>query len=67
MICITCGAYFKQSRFNETLKCEMCLDDLNDIPVYESVYEADVTTITNPSGKTKPVFLDEVQEPLDRV
>jgi len=67
MICISCGAYFKQNRFNETLTCEMCLDGLNEPVLYESVYEADVQTITNPSGKTKPVFLDEVQEPLDRV
>lgn len=67
MICITCGSYFKQSKFNETLKCTLCLDDFEDIPMYDSVYEADVAMITNPSGKTSPVFLDVVQEPLDSI
>ena len=65
MICITCGSYFRSVHLKDAYKCVMCLDEFEDIPAYDSVYEADVTTITNPSGKTNPVFLDVVQEPLD--
>ena len=67
MICITCGSYFKQSKFNDSMKCMFCSDELEDIPMYDSVYDADIATITNPSGRTSPVFLDVVQEPLDNI
>ncbi len=67
MLCTSCGIYFRLSRFNQSPTCEMCLDDVKDCVPYESDYEADVQAITNPTGKTKPVFLDEGTESIDYV
>lgn len=65
MICTCCGAYFKQNAFNQSKQCEGCQDDfseLNDLCADESSYEADVVQLVNPSGKTRPIFLDDVVE-----
>jgi hypothetical protein len=57
--CKACGAYFKQSPYNNTNECDDCLDTFEgDSQEFDSVYEADILEITNPSGKTRPVFLD---------
>ena len=57
--CKTCGAYYKLSAFNKTENCEDCSDVLDEeLQEYKSAYEVDLIQITNPTGKTKPVFND---------
>ena len=60
MQCIICGSYFKASPFNRGPECDDCVDQIEyEIESFERAYEADVLEITNPTGKTKPVFLDD--------
>lgn len=59
-ICKTCGSYYKQTAFNKTDQCEDCIGVLDEeIESLNNAYEADLIQITNPTGKTKPVFNDE--------
>lgn len=58
--CKTCGAYYKLTPYNQTQECDDCLDAIPGI--FDSVYEADVIQLTNPSGRTLPVFQQEGYE-----
>jgi hypothetical protein len=61
--CKTCGAYFKQSSFNSTNECNDCVDTFGvDSYEFDPVYTADVLELTNPSGRTRAVFIDDDQE-----
>lgn len=61
MICTCCGAYFKQTAFNQSTECDGCQDDFEEVSELcpdEAVYEADMIELKNPSGKTLPVFYE---------
>lgn len=58
--CLTCGTRYWLSPYNNTNKCDECMDVL-DTP-YDSDYNADVELLMNPSGKTPVHRYDEVDE-----
>ena len=57
--CVSCGNHYRQTKFNNTNKCEDCLDVDS---VYDADYDLEVETLVNPSGKTKPVFYDDTDD-----
>lgn len=54
MNCISCNKYFKLTVFNKSSECNDCLD-LYFINA-DSELQVDLNLLTNPSGKTSPVF-----------
>jgi hypothetical protein len=54
--CTLCGGYFKQSEYNDSDECYDCVDVVP--PLYDSVFEADVQELVNPTGKTQAKFLE---------
>lgn len=58
MKCVSCGEYFRRSKFNPTDYCESCIDEADDVQ-YDEEEQFEVEQILNPTGKTKPVFYDE--------
>lgn len=59
MICTCCGNYFKKNknvRDNQT-ECESCVDLLYK-EEYDPEIDLEVEYLTNPTGKTQPVFYD---------
>ena len=61
MKCIICNTYFKQHAFNRTNECDDCTDML--FPVIDQETEIDVELMKNPSGKTRPVFYEDRDDP----
>lgn len=55
--CTDCGSYYRNSVYNKTSRCDVCLD----VEPYDldSEYRLEMKLLQNPSGKTQPVFYDE--------
>lgn len=57
MKCIECGGYFRQTKWNNGATCESCADIVYTLDGEEQI---EVDLLQNPSGKTQPVFYDEL-------
>lgn len=55
--CISCGTRYQLTKYNQTSKCEDCIDA--DLYFDNKDYDVDVELLVNPTGKTKPVFYDD--------
>lgn len=58
--CNTCSSYYKLSAFNQSLQCENCQEvlDTDEQDSYDRAYQADMIELTNPSGRTKAVYIE---------
>lgn len=59
MKCITCGGFYKKKVFDITFECDVCRDVLPNYAILEqidSLEDADLKQVVNPSGRT-PAYL----------
>lgn len=54
--CISCGKSYKISDISDTDFCDDCIDKFAES--YDKEYETDVIILTNPSGRTHPVYVE---------
>jgi hypothetical protein len=53
--CVTCGSRYQLSVYNDTDKCDSCMS-LDDEDL------SDIDHLVNPSGKTQPIFYDDLND-----
>lgn len=59
MICVVCGDYFKQDRFNSSNTCMNCLDTIiEDDPDAE----LEIKSLLNPNGRVRASIFDSEDE-----
>ena len=57
MRCISCGEYYRKTRYNPTDFCDACID-AEDMLQLDSEQELEIELLTTPTGVTQPVFYD---------
>lgn len=60
MKCIYCSGNFKLTKFTKNNNiCPECDGTLDDFTIPDSELQIEIFALQNPSGKTKPEYIDE--------
>jgi hypothetical protein len=56
--CVTCGAYYRNTPFNQSNECDDCVDQISDLYEEPENELQTIREIVYPSGKTPIVRYD---------
>lgn len=60
MKCIYCEGVFKPTKLTKVLNiCPECDGTVDDLDIPDSEIQLEISSLRNPSGRTKPQFEDE--------
>lgn len=63
MKCIFCESTFRVTKFTKDKNiCPECDGTLDDLSLEDEEVSLEVKILQNPSGRTRPIFVDEIEE-----
>jgi hypothetical protein len=63
MKCVYCQCVFKLNSFTKSSNvCPECDGTLDDLTIPDSELQIEILSLRNPTGRTKPEYIDEDEE-----